>query len=71
MNDAIRGKVEEFMNSLEADDYHEGANWHGYTVYVPDYDKSTYIGLPYIVLVKGNEVRLSTPEESLEYLDVE
>lgn len=71
MNEAIKEKVEGYVNALNADDYHEGESWNGYTVYVPDYDKPTYVGLPYVILVKDNEVRLSTAKESLEYLNIE
>lgn len=38
-------------------------------MYIPEYDDIVYTGLPYVVLVKANDVRLSTPGESLEYLN--
>ena len=33
------------------------------------YDEPVYIGLPLVILAKDDEVRISTDEESLEYLD--
>ena len=32
------------------------------------YTEFAFRGHPYVVLVKGDRVRLSTPEESIEYL---
>ena len=48
--------------------------WNGYEVYNPTYEGATeeepaIIGLPLIILVKGNEIRLSTPDEAFAYLD--
>jgi len=44
--------------------------WNGYDVYEPIYRKGviSYIGLPLVILVKENEIRLSTPQESFELL---
>ena len=38
-------------------------------MYEPVYDAPVYIGLPLVILAKGDEVRISTDEESREYLD--
>lgn len=44
--------------------------WKGYQVYAPYFYKTApIIGLPYVVLVKDGMARLSTDEESLEYLN--
>jgi hypothetical protein len=45
--------------------------WRGYQVYAPIFNSKEmlYIGLPYVILVKDNEIRMSTPDESLERLD--
>jgi hypothetical protein len=45
--------------------------WRGYEVYEPMFEseESINIGLPYIILVKEDEIRMSTPEESLEQLN--
>jgi len=65
--DEIQGLLEE----LGAVSYQKSIDWKGYNVYVPIYKGKPCIGLPYVVLVKGEEVRLSTPDESLEYLEYE
>ena len=43
-------------------------SWNGYEVYVPIYEGIPKVGLPYVILVKEEEVRWSTPAESMEYL---
>ncbi len=46
--------------------------WKGYDTYYADYfgdDKIRYVGLPFYVLVKENEIRLSKPEECLDILE--
>ncbi|MBR7160264.1 MAG: hypothetical protein IKD20_04420 [Clostridia bacterium] len=62
-------KILEFVEYLQADSYKEGISWKGFKVYIPEYKNNPVIGLPYVILVKDEEVRLSTPEESLDYLD--
>ena len=54
---------------LGADDMERGEDWKGYEVYEPIYNEHVTIGYPLVVLVKDKDVRLSTPEESLEYLE--
>ena len=65
----LRVIIDDYMDELFADYYVIGLNWNGYQVFEPKYFKMTYIGYPLVVLVKGDEVRISTAEESLEYLD--
>lgn len=50
-------------NNLE-----RGSDWRGFEVYQPVYPGKdiVYAGLPFVVLVKGDEIHLSTPEEALE-----
>ena len=45
--------------------------WKEYEVYEPmfDYDDTSFVGLPLIILVKGDEIRMSTPEESLQQIE--
>ena len=44
--------------------------WKEYKVYKPYFKKTApIIGLPYVVLVEDGKARLSTDEESLEYLN--
>ena len=46
-------------------------DWNGYKVYDLLIDTSgeiAYIGLPYVILVKGDEIRMSTAEEAFKIL---
>jgi hypothetical protein len=46
--------------------------WNEYDVYEPIYSKSgvAFTGYPYVILVKGKEIRMSTEEESLKILSI-
>lgn len=61
-------EVKELIRNLGARRYKKD-EWNGYTVYEPVYSTKVCIGFPLIVLVKGEEVRISTNKESIEYLD--
>ena len=66
----IQEKINEQLDILGVDTANKGREWKGYDVYIPDTEKlGKYIGYPYVILVQGEEVRLSTVPESLEYLD--
>lgn len=71
MTEAVKERVEEATAALSAKKYRSGAKWNGYDVYIPEYDQFSYVGLPFIVLVRGDEVRISTEDEAFEYLDNE
>lgn len=45
--------------------------WRDCDVYEPIYDEKeiAYIGLPLKILVKGEEIRMTTPDEAFEFLD--
>ncbi len=45
--------------------------WRGYDVYEPMFESEevAFVGLPYVILVKEDEIRMSTPKESLEQLN--
>lgn len=47
----------------------KGRDWNGYEVWEELYDKPACVGYPLVILVKGGEIRESSPEESLDYLD--
>lgn len=68
MKEEQKDLIAECMEALGADGYRKGNSWKGYDIYIPDYKKPVYIGFPYVVMVKEKEVRLSTEEESLDYL---
>ena len=67
----INQQLEELRIELAAQKFERGKNWKGYEVYIPLYSKPVYIGLPLIVLVKNGGARISTADESLDYLDFE
>ena len=63
--------IQELVEDLGAKSYKKGLDWNGYNVYIPVYEGNPAIGLPYVILEKGEEIRVSTPDESLAYLDYE
>ena len=68
MTDKTREAIKGMMAGLGASRYEKSVPWKGYEVYKPVYTEFAFRGHPYVVLVKGDRVRLSTPEESIEYL---
>ena len=44
--------------------------WKGYDAYEPVFDGAdvSFVGLPYIILAKGDTVRMSTSEEAFEQI---
>lgn len=54
---------------LLADDIKKGEDWNGYEVWegIHNTDEMICIGYPFVILVKGEEVRVSTPDESIEH----
>lgn len=46
-------------------------NWNGYECYEPimDSKKETELGPPLLILVKGDKIRMSTPDEAFQQLD--
>jgi hypothetical protein len=53
------------------DDIEYLEQWRGFDVYAPlfDTEETLFIGLPLVILVKDDMIRMSTGEESLERLD--
>lgn len=47
--------------------------WNGYDCYEPlfneDRDDVSYIGLPFMIMVKGEIIRLSTSDEALKQIE--
>lgn len=66
LNDVI-----EFAKKHGYDDAKFLSKWKGYDVYEPIFDgeDDRYVGLPYVILVKGDEIRLSTPKEAFDFID--
>lgn len=71
MANNLEEKILNLLDELNADDYEEGRSWNGYKVYIPVYDELAIVGLPFVILEKDNEVRISTGSEAMEYLDFE
>ena len=46
-------------------------NWNGYECYEPimDSKKETELGPPLLIFVKGDKIRMSTPDEAFQQLD--
>lgn len=53
-------------NGYETADY--GGTYEDYDVWCPitDTKNYTFTGLPYLILVKGDEIKMTTPENALE-----
>ena len=64
-------EVKEFAVKYSYDDVIYKGKWKKYDVYEPIFndDKEHIIGLPFKILVKGNSIRMSTPDESFAILD--
>ncbi len=67
----MRQKVIEFAQSQGYETALRLKNWKGFEVYEPimKKDEVSYTGLPLLILVNGDEIRMSTPEEALEQLN--
>ena len=61
-------RVKVLLEELGAAKAERGLDFNGYEVYVPQYSGDPAIGFPLVVMKKGDEVRISTNSESLEYL---
>jgi hypothetical protein len=64
-------QILKFAIDQEYDDIKYIGKWKEYEVYEPlfDYEGISYVGLPLIILVKDDTIRMSTPDEAFEYLD--
>ena len=62
-------KIQPLLDELNADGYQKGKDWRDYHVFLPKYEGKPKIGLPYVILEKDGEMRISTPKESMDYLD--
>ena len=61
--------IKDCLKELDCTKCKKIGEWKGYTVYEPDTSKKgTFIGLPLVILEKDGNARISTDEESLEYL---
>lgn len=66
---SVKEAIDALVDELGAENVQERGEWNGYTVYEPQYSQMPVIGYPYVILVKGDEVRISTVDESLDYIN--
>ena len=67
----MKNLIQELTEDLGAQSYKQGLEWKGFKVYIPQYKGTPCVGLPFVILQKGEEIRLSSEDESLEYLEYE
>lgn len=70
-NVEVSPEVLELIGQLNASKYTVGKDYKGYKVFIPQYKGNICLGLPLVVLQNENEVRISTPEESIDIINQE
>lgn len=68
-----KDKIQKFAQENGYEKINYKGKWKDYEVFDPIYSESkeiSYVGYPLMILVKNEEIRLTTPEESLELLDI-
>ncbi len=68
----LKEAKENYIKSRFADEIVRDKDWKGYQIYRAKYNgKAPCLGYPLVLMVKEGEkeVRISTPDESMEYLD--
>lgn len=63
-------KIQKLVEELGTKYAEKGTDFKGYEVYIPTYSNDVCIGYPLIILAKGDEARISTVEEAIEYLNM-
>ena len=61
--------IEKFAKLQGFDKIEPAGKWRGYNVYKPVYEEEVTVGLPLVILVKGNNIRMSTPDEAFAIID--
>ena len=62
-------KVKQFAIKQGYNDIKKLENWNGYEVYEPIMGEDAIIGIPLVIMVKGNNIRMSSIEEAFRYMD--
>ncbi len=65
-------KILEFAKEQGYEDVEFSCKWRGYDVYTLIYRKDephSCTGLPFVALVQGDTIRISTTEETFQYMD--
>ena len=55
----------------DATSFKKGISWKGYNVLIPEYEETVIVGPPFVILLKGEDARISTYDESILYLNYE
>lgn len=63
--------IKAFAKKMGYDDALYIGKWKDYEAYEPMFegDDVLFVGNPYLILVKGDEIRMSTEEEAFEQLN--
>ena len=68
----VPDRVVKFAKSEGYGDALPLGKWRGYDAYEPVFDGGiSYVGPPLMILVKGETIRMSTPEEGYQQIDGE
>ena len=62
-------KVKQFAIKQGYKDIKKLENWNGYEIYEPIMGEDAIIGIPLVIMVKGNNIRMSSIEEAFRYMD--
>lgn len=62
-------KVKQFAIKQGYSEIKKLENWNGYEVYEPIMGEDAIIGIPLVIMVKGNNIRMSSIEEAFRYMD--
>lgn len=68
MDEKVKKLVEERYGSVKIK---KEPDWNGYAVYKPIKNSGFYVGYPFVVLVKDDEARWSTIDETLDWLSAQ
>lgn len=59
----------EYAKSKGYNDIRKLESWKGYEIYEPILYEDAIIGIPFVIMVKGNNIRMSTINETFEYMN--
>lgn len=67
MTSESQKKVEYILSHIFAEGYYRCLDWNGCEVYKPVFSHDMYVGSPWVIFVYGDDARLSTINEAMEY----
>lgn len=64
-------EITEFAKNHEYDAVKQLEDWHDFKVYEPLFSGNEYamVGLPLVILVRDDQIRMSTADEALQIID--